>query len=136
MLPGSIAGMTRGDVSSSSGSAMGIAGSEASATYSNGASRMTLKVTDMGTASGFAGIAGAMNVNSSEQTGTHYHKVNTVNGQMITEDYDTASKSGSYMVMVAGRFAVEADGTGVDMNAMKAAVGSVPQNQLASLKGH
>ena len=136
MLPGTVDGLARGDISSSSGSAMGMAGSEASATYTNGNAHLTLKVTDMGTASGFAGLAGALNVNSNEQNGTHYKKVNTINGQMITEEYDSASKSGSYMVMVAGRFAVDAEGTGVAMQDLKAAVGSVPQNQLNSLKNH
>ena len=136
MLPGTVDGLSRGDISSSSGSAMGMAGSEASATYTNGNSHLTLKVTDMGTASGFAGLAGALNVNSSEQSGTHYKKVNTINGQMTTEEYDTATRTGDYMVMVAGRFAVDAEGSGVAMQDLKAAVGSVPQNQLNGLKNH
>jgi hypothetical protein len=136
MLPGSINGMARGDISSSSGSAMGIAASEASATYTNGNAHLTLKVSDTGTASGVMGLAGALNVNSDEQNGSHYKKVSTVNGNMITEDYDNATHSGSYMTVVAGRFAVEADGTGVDINTMKAAVNAVPQGQLASMKNH
>ncbi len=136
MLPGTVDGLSRGDISSSSGSAMGMAGSEASATYTNGNSHLTLKVTDMGTASGFAGLAGALNVNSSEQSGTHYKKVNTINGQMITEEYDTASRTGDYMVMVAGRFAVDASGSDIAMQDLKAAVGSIPQNQLNGLKNH
>ncbi|HEY3812996.1 MAG TPA: Yip1 family protein [Caulobacteraceae bacterium] len=136
MLPGSINGMARGDISSSSGSAMGIAASEASATYTNGNAHLTLKVSDTGTASGMMGLAGALNVNSDEQNGSHYKKVSTVNGNMTTEEYDNASHNGSYMTIVAGRFAVEADGTGVDMNTMKAAVNAVPQGQLASMKNH
>ena len=136
MLPGTVDGLSRGDISSSSGSAMGMAGSQASATYTNGNSHLTLKVVDMATAQGFAGLAGAMNVNSSEQSGTHYKKVNTVNGQIITEEYDSASKSGNYSVMVAGRFDVEADGSQVSMQDLKAAVGSINQGQLNSLKNH
>ena len=55
MLPGTVDGLSRGDISSSSGSAMGMAVSDASATYANGNSHLTLKVTDMGTAAGLAG---------------------------------------------------------------------------------
>jgi hypothetical protein len=135
MLPGSINGFTRGDVSSSSGSAGGIGGAEAQATYSNGTANFTLKVTDMAGAGAIAAMAGALNVNSSEQHGTEYKKVNTVNGRMVTEEYNTANKSGDYAV-VAGRFAVDASGNGVDVNDLKTAVNTISFDQLAAKAPH
>ena len=136
MLPGTVDGLSRGQTSSASGTALGMSSSHASATYANGNSSLQLEVTDMGSVAGIAGMAGALNVNSNEQNGTHYQKTSTVNGQIITEEYDTATRNGSYKVMVASRFMVEATGSNVAMTDLKAAVNAVPQGQLASMKNH
>jgi hypothetical protein len=136
MLPGSVAGYSRGDVSSSSGSVGGMSAAHVSASYTKGPANFTLKVIDLGSASGFAKMGAAMNINTNEQTGTSYNKVNTVNGQMITERYDTANKSGSYGVVVGGRFSVEAEGTGADMSDLKSAVAAIDLGKLDALSKH
>ncbi|HWE46777.1 MAG TPA: Yip1 family protein [Caulobacteraceae bacterium] len=136
MLPGSVDGMTRGATSSASGSAMGMATGNAKASYSSGDSTINLEVTDSGSLSALTGMAGALGVNAQEQNGTRTSKTTTTDGQVSTEEYDTATKSGSYSVMVAGRFMVEANGTNVSMDQLKSAVHAVPLNQLASMKNH
>lgn len=125
LLPASVAGYTRGDISSSSGGAAGLSVSEAEGRYAKGAQSFTLQVTDMGGAAGLAAMAGAFNVQSNRTTSTGYEKVSTVGGRMTTEEWDSASKDGKYAVMVGGRFMVSAEGQGASMNELKSAVSAV-----------
>jgi Yip1 domain len=133
LLPDSVAGAARTDVSATSAGAAGFGASNAEATYQNGSERITLKVTDLAAAGGFAAMAGAINVQSDETTATGYKKVHTENGMLTTERYDNQSKSGEYSVIVASRFAIEADGDGVGMDALKAAVAAVGPDRVAAL---
>lgn len=133
LLPDSVAGAARTDVSATSAGAAGFGASNAEATYQNGNARITLKLTDLAAAGGFAAMAGAFNVQTDEQTATGYKKVSTVNGMLVTEKYDNQSKSGEYTIIVANRFAIEADGDGVGMDALKAAVAAIGPDRVAAL---
>lgn len=124
-LPASVAGFTRGEVSSSTGGVAGIEGSQAEANYAKGDATLTLKVTDVGQAGALASLAGAVNAKSSKETATGYEKMGVVNGRMTQERYDRQAKSGEYSVMVGERFMVEASGDGVTMEELKAAVEAV-----------
>lgn len=132
LLPASIAGYARGDVSSSSGGMAGLSVSEAEGAYAKGEQRITLQVTDMGGAAGVAALAGAVGVQSSKTTSNGYEKVSTVGGRMTTESWDAASGHGNYGVMVGSRFMVAADGRGASMADLKSAVGAV---NFAALEG-
>jgi hypothetical protein len=134
LLPASLGGLARTEVSSNSAAVAGVAGSEADATYTSGADkRISLKVTDMGSMAALATLGGAVQVNKQTQTATGYEKVTTVNGQITDESYDNSAKSGKYSVMVASRFMVEADGDGVGMDDLKGAVGSINASALQGL---
>jgi hypothetical protein len=133
MLPASLPGYARGDVSADSGGVGGLQGSSAEATYTKGDARITLKVSDIAAAGAMATLGGALGVNSEHQTATGYEKVHMDGGKMVSEKWDSQSKSGDYTVMVASRFAIEAEGSGADMADLKAAVQSIPADRLASL---
>jgi hypothetical protein len=133
LLPDSVAGAARTDVSATSAGAAGFGASNAEATYQNGNARITLKLTDLAAAGGFAAMAGAINVQSDETTATGYKKVHTENGMLTTERYDNQSKSGEYSIIVASRFAIEADGDCVGMDVLKAAVAAVGPDRVAAL---
>ncbi len=135
MLPPAVAGYPRTDVSSSSGGMGGVQASNATGTYTQGGSTITMKLTDLGGMGAMAGMAAAFGVNSNEQHGTSYEKVNTANGVMTSEKYDTATKNGSFGV-VKGRFAVEAEGTNVDINTLKGAVAAVSIDAMAAKAPH
>lgn len=136
-LPASVAGFTRGEVSTSSGGAAGIEGSEAEAEYAKGEANLRLQVTDLGQAGALAGMAGAFKVKSSKETSTGYEKMGVVNGRMTQESYDRSDKSGEYSVLVGERFMVQARGNGVSMDELKAAVEAVGLSRLeaAAKKG-
>jgi hypothetical protein len=72
-------------------------------------------------------------VESTKNTATGYEKVGKVDGRLTTEEYDTQAKSGKYSVIVANRFVVEANGSGVGMDDLKGAVSSVGFGQLEGM---
>lgn len=133
MLPAAIGGFNRTELESSSGGVGGMQGANARGVYKRGDGSITLEVTDMAAAGGLAGLAGAFNVNSSRETATGYEKMSTINGRMTQEEFDNASKSGKYAVMVGNRFMVAANGSAVTMNDLKAAVSTVGLDQLERL---
>jgi hypothetical protein len=132
-LPGGVGGYARTDVSTGSGGVGGVASSSAEGTYAKGDANFKLTVTDMGSMAGMAAMAGAFNVQSSSEHEGRYEKVGKVDGRMTTESYDKGSKHGEYGVMVGDRFMVQAEGEGVDMSDLKAAVGSVNPGRLEAL---
>lgn len=133
LLPASVAGLARGEVSTSTGGVGGLEGSEASAEYAAGDSRIRLQVTDMGGAAAFGQMASAFNVRHSERSGGRYEKVETVDGRLTMEKYDSESRSGEYSVMIAQRFMVQADGDQVSMPQLRQAVESVGFGRLEAL---
>jgi len=133
LLPDNVNGAPRTDISVASGSAAGIGGSNVEATYQRGDARVTLMVTDLAAAGGFAAMAGALNVQSNHETATGYEKVATINGRLTTEKYDNSDKSGEYSVIVANRFNISAEGSGVSMDVLKGAVAAVGPDRLEGL---
>ena len=133
LLPDNVAGAPRTEISGASAGAGGIGGSNAEATYQQGDARVTVTVTDLAAMGSFAAMAGAVNVQSDKETATGYEKVSTINGRLTTERYDSPSKSGEYSVVVANRFNVSAEGSGVSMDALKAAVAAVGPDRLEGL---
>lgn len=133
LLPDNIGGVPRTEISSASGGAAGMSGSNAEAIYQSGDRRITLTVTDLGAAGAFTAMAGAINVNSDKETATGYQKVSTAGGQLVTERYDNQVKSGQYTVVVANRFNISAEGSGVSMDDLKSAVSAVGPDRLAAM---
>ncbi len=132
-LPGAVGGFTRTGLNAESSAAGGMGASVAEGDYSKGDGNLKLKVTDMGATGALAGLAGAFNVQSSREESGRYEKVGKVDGRMTTESDDRSSKHGEYGVMVADRFMVSAEGDNVDMDALKAAVGSIDLGRLEGL---
>ena len=133
LLPASLPGYARTDVSADSGQVGGLQGSSAEAVYTKGDARITLKVADVAAAGAVATLGGALGVNSEHQTATGYEKVHMDGGRMVSEKWDSQSKDGDYSVMVASRFMIEAEGSGAEMADLKAAVQAIPADRLASL---
>lgn len=131
LLPGTLGGLQRSAVSSSSAGAAGISGSNAEARYGNGDANVTLKITDLAAMGGIAALGTAFNIESSQQTATGYEKTGPVDGRMTTEKWNSETRSGSYGVLVGNRVMVEAEGSNIDgIDALKAAVASVDFGKL------
>lgn len=132
LLPTSVNGFARGETSAESTGVGGMNTAHASADYAKGDATMKLEVTDTGGMAAITGMAAAMGVNSSKETATGYEKISTAGGRMVSEEYDRSAKTGKYSVM-SGRGVVEASGSNVSMDDLKAAVSSVDPTRVASL---
>lgn len=132
-LPGAVAGYARTGVSAESGGAGGMGASTAKGAYQRGDATLNLSVVDMGAMGALGGMAGAFNVQSSHEENGRYEKIGKVGGRMTTESYDRNSKHGEYSVMVGDRFMVHAEGDGVDIADLKAAVSAVDPGRLENL---
>ncbi|MEO5938574.1 MAG: Yip1 family protein [Sphingomonas sp.] len=133
LLPASIAGWNRTSVENQGAGAVGLNGSNARAQFQAADQSFSLSVTDMGVMGNIATLGGAVNASSSKQTATGYEKTEMQGGNMVSEEWDNQSKSGSYSVMVASRFAVEAKGSAPSIDVLKNAVGAVNLGQVQAL---
>ena len=133
LLPGAVEGYGRSEISSGSGGAGGMQGSTAEAVYTKGDSRLTLTITDLGAAGALAGMASAFNVKSSSEADGRYEKVGKVDGRMTTESFDRNTGHGEYGILVSDRFMIQAEGQGVTIGDLKAAVVMVQPSRLEQL---
>ncbi len=132
-LPANVGGFSLEGSKASTGGMGGLQGSGAEGAYARGETRMSLQVIDLGAAGALAGMAGAFNIKSSEETATGYEKIGKVGGRLTQEKYDRTARRGEYGVLIGGRFMVHAEGTGVSMDELKAAVGAVDAGRLEGL---
>jgi Yip1 domain len=134
MLPGSIAGLKRTEATGQSGEAMGIKGSSATARYSDGANAsIQIEISDLGSLSGLAGLAGKFDPTMEKETDTGYERTSKINGQLVHERYDRRARSGEVSVILNNRFNVAVSGSGVDDSALTGALKEINLSQLASM---
>ena len=137
ILPESIAGMKRGEESGERAAMGGMKVSHAQARYSDGGTtRLRVKITDTGSLSGFAGMAGAAwaMVDIDRETDRGYEKTSTVDGRKMHEKWNTKDKRGEVDVIVASRFIVEVRGTGIEMKDLKESLKVIDFKKLEALK--
>jgi hypothetical protein len=134
MLPASFSGWNRTSVENQGGGAGGISGSNAEAQFQSGDQSFRLSVSDRGALGNAINVLGSqINASSNKQTTTGYEKSEMQGGNLVEEKWDNQSKSGSYSVTVASRFAVEASGSAPSIDTLKSAVASVNLGQLQSM---
>jgi hypothetical protein len=134
MLPTSLPGMQRGEAAGQSGEAMGMKGSSATARYSDGANAsIRIEIADLGSLSGLAALAGKFDPNIEKETDTGYERTKRVDGQLVHERYDRRAKGGAVGVLVASRFSVTVEGSGVDAAALTGALKAIDLSGLASI---
>lgn len=138
MLPSDLPGMKRSEASGEKNSAMGMTIANAEGRYraADGSSSMHIKITDIGSMTGLAGMAmfAWASTDIDRETESGYEKTSTFNGFKSHEKYDNSSKSGELSTIVGGRFVVEASGNNVSMDAIKDAVTKVDLKKLDGMK--
>ena len=130
LLPDNIAGFERTGFESH---AIGAAGSGVEGTYASGDYSFDLRLNDMLALSGLAGIGAAMGIEQSKENENGYEHVGVVDGQWRTEKWDNKSRRGTYGVMIADRFMVEASGRVADIDVLKDAVDAIDKDDLEDL---
>jgi hypothetical protein len=134
LLPAALpSGFARTEVRTSSAGTAGVGSSNAQGVYTRGDGRITLQVTDLAAMGALAAMGGAFNVQSDRETATGYEKVSKLDGRMTTERFDNQARSGRYSVLVADRFMVEAEGSGIVIDDLKAAVSAIGLGRLEGM---
>ena len=133
LLPEALGALKRSEVKGEKAGAMGIKMSNAEATYSaGGEARITLKIVDSGSMSGFAGMAGAawMMVDIDRESSSGYEKTSTAGGRKSYEKWEKEGKHGEVNMVVASRFIIEIRGDGIDMKDLKQAAAALDYKKL------
>ncbi|MBN2266884.1 MAG: hypothetical protein JW725_00895 [Candidatus Babeliaceae bacterium] len=137
MLPASLDGMKRTDVSSEQNQMMGINISKAEGQYQvEGTSEsIEIIIVDVGNLSGpmKMGMTGWTMRQYNRETEDGYEKTITYEGCKGVEKYDNSTKQGELHLFVADRFIVELNGYQTTMDVMKKALGKIDLKKLASL---
>lgn len=134
VLPGTLGGMPRTGFETNSGNVMGFNGTIGHADYGAGGKTLHLEINDIGAMAGLAAMAGSMNVTGEKETATSTERTYKEGKRMISE---SAAKDGShsgYKVILENGVIVDANGTGVDLSTLKAAVGELDLSKLESGK--
>ncbi len=134
MLPESIGDMKRGNVESQSGQAMGIGGSVAKATYAAGDRRAELSIVDSGGLAGLAAMAGWANMTMDKDADGKVEKVYKDGARTVHEEYRKDGSRAEMTVILANGVIVSAEGSHVDMAALKSMLASVDLAQLEATK--
>lgn len=137
MLPESLGNLRRTDATGEKTAAMGMQVSNAEGRYSNDqGANVTLKLTDIGSMTGLAGMAAyawaATDIDREGDDG--YEKTANFKGYKSHERWSKSSNSGEISVLVGGRFVAEASGYGVNMDALKDALGKLDLKKLDGMK--
>lgn len=135
LVPETFAGLGRKSYNAEKSGIAGLMVSKAEARYADDAGKtVELDISDTGGVSGlmaFAGWAGAEGVREDESGSERTYKVD---GRLTHEKTSKAGDSSEYAVVLADRFVVSAKGRGLDLAALKAAVGSLDLAKLESMK--
>ncbi len=125
LLPETLGGLPRTNISAERNSALGFQVSEASADYSDGAGRnLRLELNDTGGARGLVALATWAGVEQEREWSGGYERDYRADGRMIHERWDSTSGTGEYGLIVGERFALEISGEAANIDELKAALGA------------
>jgi len=111
-------GMERSEVSTMSGGQIANA-SSAQAVYRQEHVQIKLELSDLAGIPQLVNIMSAFSAESSEETADAYKKRGKVDGRMVDEEFNNKTNQGSYSILVANRYMVRTEGTGVDIDKLK-----------------
>jgi hypothetical protein len=134
LLPESTGGLARRDPQGEKVKMGGFAVSSASARYEAEGKSIELKITDAGGAAALPLLAGWAMIETDRETANGYEKTGKRDGRPFQEEFSKSASSGEYNLLVAGRFVVSAQGRGVPMDALRAAVDAVGLARLEAMK--
>jgi len=138
LLPEELAGLKRTSASGEKTNAFGINVSKSEGEYKteDNSSRIRITITDMGSMSGWAGLAafGWTMTEIDKETEDGYERTIEYKGYKGFEKYNTERNDGKKEVMVAKRFMVSVEGYNVPMEAINDAMDEIDIDELEEMK--
>ena len=133
-LPETLAGMKRDSVEAQSGGAAGVTGTSARARYRDGKRRVDLAIIDAGGLGALMAAATWASVTLDRETDTRVEKVYKEGKRTVREDYAKDGSRAEYMVVLANGVLIEARGRGLDIAALRAALGQLDLDRIEALQ--
>jgi hypothetical protein len=135
LVPETFGGLPKTASSAEKNGIAGLMVSRAEATYSDGADkRVTLEISDTGGVSGIMALAGWAGVEGESEDDNGSERTHKENGRLTHEKRSKSGGTNEFAVVLGDRFVVTAKGRGVDLDALKAAVGSLDLAKLEGMK--
>lgn len=126
IVPERLSGLARTNISVERNAALGIQMSQAEATYSDGSGKkLDLEIMDMGGTMGLMALAAWANIEQDRQTSTGYERTYKANNRVLHEVWNQSSMHGEFSVITGNRFMVKIEGDVPNIDALKAAAGSI-----------
>ena len=135
LLPETFGGLARQSSSAEKNGIAGLMVSKAEAEYGDGAGkRIHLEISDTGGVSGLMSFASWAAVQNEKDDQYETEKTEKVDGRLVHEKVSKTGGSNEYGIVLGDRFVVNAQGDGVDINALKAAVSGLDLGKIESMK--
>ena len=135
-VPEKFAGLDRGEVRTDRGGVPGLMHAKVEADYGSGDKRVELEIVDTGGAAGLTALAGwaALGASSESETSERVERLRREGNRLVREEISKRGGNNTYSVILADRFMVSAEGTGVDFESLKRAVNALDLGKLEAMK--
>jgi hypothetical protein len=133
-VPDKVAGLPRTDLRTERSGVKGLMTAKAEASYAEGEKNVTLEIVDTGGAAGLMGMASWLGVQGEREDSRRREVTRKEGTRLVHEEQDKQGGSSKYLVVLADRYVVSAEGNGVDVGALKSAVQGVNLSALESLR--
>jgi len=134
LLPEALGSLKRTSFEASGGQAMGIAGSNAKASYADDRQQVQLTITDLGGMSGMATMAAWAGMTVDKETQDAVEKVYKQGGRTIHEEARKDGSHAEFTVILGNGVIVAATGERVDLATLKTMAGRVDLDALEAMK--
>ena len=135
LLPETFGGLARQSSSAEKNGIAGLMVSKAEAEYGDGAGkRIHLEISDTGGVSGLMSFASWAAVQNEKDDQYETEKTEKVDGRLVHEKVSKTGGTNEYGIVLGDRFVVNAQGDGVDINALKTAVSGLDLGKIESMK--
>lgn len=134
--PERFAGLERTDMRTERSGVAGLMATKVEADYGSGDKRVQLEIVDTGGAAGLTGLAGwaALGTTRESENSDRTERMRREGNRLVREEVSKRGGTNTYSVILADRYVVSAEGNGVDIGTLKAAVGSLDLAKLEALK--
>lgn len=134
--PEKFAGLPRTDMRADRSGVAGLMAAKVEAEYGEGDKTVQLEIVDTGGAAGLTALAGwaALGATSESEDADRVERMRREGNRMVREEVSKRGGTNAYSVILADRFVVSAEGSGVDIATLKSAVGSLDLAKLEALK--
>lgn len=137
-LPATLGALPRRSFETERNAALGLQVSRSEARYGRAdgsGPEVKVEITDLGGTQGIMLMAAWAGIEMERETEDGYEKTYRDGDRVVHEEWRKSSGDGQYSLILGERFLVSAEGSGIDMAGLKAAVAGLDLRGLEALKG-